>query len=623
MIVLENQKKIIDEINTPNDLKKLSLPALNRLSGEVREEIIDIVSKNGGHLSSNLGIVELTIALCRVLNLPEDKLIWDVGHQSYVYKLFTGRREAMKNLRSLGGSSGFCSPEESPYDFSVTGHSSASLSTAIGAVMANEITGNIGRVCCVIGDGALTGGLALEALENIGHLGRPVLIILNDNEMSITKNVGSISTLLSKARTGKRYKRAKNTVETALKKIPYCGESLSGAAKFVKEHIKYAVTAGTFFESIGITYLGPVSGHNIQDMEELFSRALALNEPVVVHVLTKKGKGYAPAEAAPQKYHGVCPFDKAEGIKKSGRESYSSVFGRELCALAEKNPKIAAITPSMTLGSGLTEFSRKYKERFFDVGIAEGHAVTFAAGLAAGGAVPVVSIYSSFLQRAYDNVIHDLAIENLHAVLAVDRAGLVPGDGATHQGVFDVAFLSAIPNVAILAPSCFDELRKMLRFAVEEYDGTIAIRYPRGGERHSFDNGAFYPGRAAVICEGSDITLAAYGSMVSRAVDCAEALAEKGISAEVIDMRTVKPIDTAAIIRSGNKTGRIAFMEEVIQCGGIGEQLLSHLCRRRIKIPVKLISLPDSFVPHATDNEIEEIYGFTTKKLVESLEEML
>ncbi len=620
---MNNKTDILDTISSPNDLKALSPDRLERLAAEVREEIIDVVSKNGGHLSSNLGVVELTIALCRVLNLPEDTLIWDVGHQSYVYKLFTGRREAMKRLRRLNGACGFCLPSESSYDFSVTGHSSASLSTAIGAVTANEIQGKSGRVCCVIGDGALTGGLALEALDTIGNMKKPMLIILNDNEMSISKNVGSISTMLSKARTGKSYKRAKSRIETILKRIPYCGEKLSSAIRFIKEHIKYAVTAGTFFEAVGITYLGPVNGHSISDMEDIFKRALELDEPVLVHVLTKKGSGYAPAEAAPHKYHGVSPFDKEKGIENTSAESYSSVFGRELCAIAEENPKIVAITPSMTLGSGLSEFSKKYKNRFFDVGIAEGHSVTFAAGLASGGLIPVVSIYSSFLQRAYDNVIHDLAISNLHAVLAIDRAGLIPGDGATHQGIFDVAFLSAIPNIAVLAPSCFDELRKMLRFAVKDYNGTIAIRYPRGGERRSFDNGDFRFAKATVLREGEDITVAAYGSMVSRAMDCADALAEKGVSAEVIDMRTIKPIDTATIIKSGNKTGRIAFMEEVVQCGGIGEQLLSHMCRRKIQIPIKLIALPDDFVPHATMDELEDMYGLTTEKLVESLEELL
>lgn len=621
--MIELKKHILDKIGSPADIKKLNESQLSRLAAEVREELVDIVSKNGGHLSSNLGVVELTIALCRVLDLPKDTLIWDVGHQSYVYKLFTGRRETMSSLRTLNGAGGFSSPEESPYDFAVSGHSSTSLSVGIGAVMAREITGEGGRVCCVIGDGALTGGLALEALDQIGNLKRPMLMILNDNEMSISKNVGSISAMLAKARTGRGYTRAKNTVVAAIKKIPYCGEKLSDAAYFLKEHVKYAVSAGTLFESAGITYLGPVDGHSIADLEELLSRAVALDRPALVHVITKKGKGYAPAEAAPHRYHGVGPFDAEKGLAPSREESYSSVFGNELCALAERNPGLAAITPSMTLGSGLSRFAKKYKNRFFDVGIAEGHAVTFAAGLASAGALPVVSIYSSFLQRAYDNVIHDLAVSRLHAVLAIDRAGLVPGDGATHQGVFDVAFLSAIPGVAVLAPSCFDELRKMLRFAVENYTGTIAVRYPRGGERRSFDNGDFHLGRAAVVRPGTDITLAAYGSMVSRAMDCAEELEKKGVSAEVIDMRTIKPIDTATIIKSGKKTGRIAIMEEVVLCGGIGEQILSHMCRRNIQLPVKLISLPDGFVPHATMAELEEYFGFTTEKLVESLEEML
>ncbi len=355
-----NTKRILDTVNQPSDLKKLSPAQLNVLAGEARAEIISLVAEHGGHLSSNLGVVELTIALCRALDLPRDTLIWDVGHQSYLYKLFTGRREAMRSLRSLNGACGFSSPAESPYDFAVSGHSSTSLSVGIGAVMANELTGAGGRVCCVIGDGALTGGLAMEALDQIGHLKRPMLIVINDNEMSIAKNVGSISTLLSKARSAGRYQRAKDTVEAALDKIPYAGDKVRDAIRFVKDHIKYAVTAGTLFESMGITYLGPVNGHSVADMEELFSRALKMDEPVAVHVLTKKGKGYAPAEAAPQKYHGVGPFDAAAGIGKSGAQTFSSVFGDELCSIAKDNPAVVAVTPSMALGSGLSEFEKKY-----------------------------------------------------------------------------------------------------------------------------------------------------------------------------------------------------------------------------------------------------------------------
>ena len=616
-------EKILDAISTPSDLKMLTNDQLDRLAEELRHEILTVVSKNGGHLSSNLGAVELTLALCRALDLPKDKLIWDVGHQSYVYKILTGRRDSLRRLRKEGGACGFCAPWESEYDFTVSGHSSVSLSTAIGAVMANDLTGNSGRVCAVIGDGALTGGMAMEAIDHIGQLRKPVLMILNDNEMSITKNVGSISRLLSKTRSGKGYRRAKDHVETVLKNIPFCGESLRSAVRFIKEHIKYAVTAGTLFETLGITYLGPVDGHNTSDMEELFKAALSMNEPVLVHVITKKGKGYTPAELAPEKYHGVDPFALETGVVERSGKNYSAVFGEALCALAAEDPRVAAITPSMTLGSGLAEFARKYKNRFFDVGIAESHAVTFGAGLAAGGAVPVISVYSSFLQRAYDNVIHDLAISNLHAVLAIDRAGLVPGDGATHQGVFDVAFLSAIPNIAVLAPSCFEELRKMLNFAIKDYNGTIAVRYPRGGEKRSFDNGDFVLGKAKILRPGKDLTIAAYGSMVTRAMDCAEALEERGFSAEVIDLRTIKPLDGDTVIKSAAKTGKLVFMEEVVRRGGIGEQLLADIQQRNIDIKVRLITLPDSFIIHGTAGELEEAYGFTAEKLMKSVEEIL
>lgn len=616
-------EKLLDKINSPNDLKKLTLPQLNSLALQVRRELVDIVSENGGHLSSNLGVVELTIALCRCLDLPSDKIIWDVGHQSYVYKMFTGRRQSLQKLRTLQGSSGFCAPDESEYDFTVSGHSSASLSSALGAALAKKVTDSTAKVCCVIGDGALTGGLALEALENIGNNKEPILIILNDNEMSISKNVGSISALLSKARTGDGYKRAKTRVEKALNKVPYCGDKLSNGARMLKNHLKYAITAGTFFESMGITYLGPVNGHSIEELEELFKRALAMNEPVLVHVITKKGKGYSFAEAEPHKYHGVSAFDKKAGIAECEGESFSSVFGKELCSLAKENEKIVAVTPSMTLGSGLSGFAKEFKDRFYDVGIAEGHAVTFGGGLAAGGAVPVVSVYSSFLQRACDNVIHDLAIQNNHTVLAIDRAGLVPGDGATHQGMFDVSILSSVPNIAILAPSCFSELRKMLRYGIDEYKGTIAIRYPRGGEKCSLDNGDFVLGKAAVVKEGEDITIVSYGSMTARALGCAEEMAKKGINAEVIDLRTIKPLDKETIIASGKKTGKIVFMEEVVRRGGIGEQLGAYFAEKGFGFKFKIIALPDGFMPHGTNSELEEYCGFTTEKLIETMEELL
>ena len=613
-------EKILDSINQPNDVKALDGPQLEVLARELREELLSVVSKNGGHLSSNLGVVELTLALCRSLDLPKDKLIWDVGHQSYVYKMLTGRRKELERLRHEGGACGFCAPWESEYDFTVSGHSSASLSAAIGAVMANELTGSGGRVCAVIGDGALTGGLAIEAIDHIGHLDKPLLIVLNDNEMSITKNVGGISRMLSKARSGMGYRKVKDKVELALKKLP----GVYSATRFVKEHIKYAITTGgAMFESLGVTYLGPVNGHNIKAMEDMFKRALTMDEPVLVHVVTQKGRGYGYAEKAPEKYHGVGPFDVHSGVKECMEKTYSAVFGDTMCALAAEEPRLAVITPSMTLGSGLIGFSRKYKSRFFDVGIAEGHAVTFGAGLAAGGAIPVISVYSSFLQRAYDNVIHDLAIGGLHAVLAIDRAGLVPGDGATHQGVFDVAFLSAIPNVAVLAPSCLEELRKMLIYAVKEHNGPIAVRYPRGGEERSFDNGDFVLGKAKVLRVGMDVTIAAYGSMVSRAMDCADELEKRGIEAEVIDLRSVKPFDTATISKSSAKTGKLVFMEEVVRCGGIGEQLVTNLKLRGRDVKIKLISLPDGFIPHATMSELEADYGFTTRGLLRKIEEIL
>lgn len=616
-------EKLLDKINSPADVKKLPASKLDALAMQVRRYLVDVVSSCGGHLSSNLGVVELTIALCRCLDLPKDKIIWDVGHQSYVYKMFTGRREAMKKLRTLEGCGGFSSPEESEYDFTVSGHSSTSLSSALGAAMAQKVTHTDSKICCVIGDGALTGGLALEALENIGQAKEPMLIVLNDNEMSISKNVGSISALLSKARTGEGYKKAKVRVENVLNKIPYWGDKLSSAAKNVKEHLKYAITAGTFFESMGITYLGSVDGHSIEDMCEIFSRALLMDTPVLVHVMTKKGKGYSFAETEPHKYHGTNAFDKNKGVEESNAKTYSSVFGSELCALAERNEKIVAITPSMTLGSGLAEFEKRFPERFYDVGIAEGHSVTFGGGLATFGAVSVVAVYSSFLQRACDSVIHDLAIGNNHSVLAIDRAGLVPGDGATHQGVFDVAMLSMVPNLCILSPSSFSELRKMLRYSIEQHNGPIAVRYPRGGEKMSIDNGEFVLGKASVLRVGDGVTIVSYGSMVHRALKCADELEKRGISAEVIDLRTIKPIDEEAVIKSVLKTGKAVVMEEVVRRGGIGEQLAGILCEKGIGAKIKIIALPDEFMPHATADELEEYCGFTTNGLIKAMEDIL
>ncbi len=612
--------KYLDVVKYPQDLKKLNQKQLDGLCEEIRELLINTVSKSGGHLAGNLGVVELTVALHRVLDVPKDKLIWDVGHQSYVHKILTGRADRLNTLRQMNGLCGFCSPKESEYDITYTGHASASLSAAAGLAQARGINGGNYEVAAVIGDGAFTGGLAFEALNNIGNLKSKMLIILNDNEMSIAENVGSFSAFLSRARTNRKYTASKRKIVEKLKNMPHGGEKLMRVLHKVKKRIKSAVAPNMLFEQLGITYLGPVNGHNIADMEEIFSRALLLNEPVLVHVITKKGKGYAPAEKLPQVYHGVGPFEKTTGMVSGKHGSYSEVFGRKLCTLAESNQKIVAISPAMIPGSGLKAFSEKFPERLYDVGIAEGYAVTFAGGIAAGGAIPVAAIYSSFLQRAYDNIIHDVALGNYHVVFAVDRAGFVAGDGATHQGLFDISYLTSIPNMALLSPSSYSELEKMLDYAVNIHEGPIAIRYPRGKQKADIDNGEFSLSSAKVIKEGSDVTVVAEGQSVSIALMAEKILSEKGISAEIIDVRTVKPLDYDTIFESVNKTGKLYSIEENLKRGGMGEMLAAEAKLRNINSKVYVKAVADEFVPHGLISELNEKYGFTPQSVASEIE---
>ncbi len=616
-------QKYLDKINSPADLKKLDKKELSVLCEEIRELLINSVSKSGGHLAGNLGVVELTVALHRVLQTPKDKIVWDVGHQSYVHKILTGRKDELDTLRKMGGLSGFCSPDESEYDTTFTGHASSSLSVAGGIAAARDISGEDYTVAAVIGDGAFTGGLAFEALNNIGNMKSKMLIILNDNEMSIAENVGAFSAFLSRARTNPKYTASKRKITQKIKNMPGGGKKLMQLLQNIKRHIKWMVTPNLLFEQFGITYLGPVNGHNVEDMEDLLRRAMTLNEPVLVHVITKKGKGYSPAEKRPQVFHGVGPFEKSTGEIEKKRASFSDVFGKTLCSLCEKNEKIVAITPAMIPGSGLLEFSKKFPERLYDVGIAEGHAVTFAGGIAAGGLVPVAAIYSSFLQRAYDNLICDVALANYHVVFAVDRAGLVAGDGATHQGLFDISYLTSIPNISLLSPSCYSELEKMLDYAVNKHSGPIAIRYPRGREKAHIDNGEFYLSRASVVREGEDVTIASEGQSVCMALSAAEILKEKNISAEVIDVRTIKPIDFETVFKSGSKTGYLYTLEENLRRGGMGEMLSSRAKVSAQPFKVKIKAIEDTFVPHGSIGELNEKYGFTAEKIALDIERML
>ena len=615
--------KYLEKIKSPSELKMLDLNQLDVLCEEIRDMLINSISKSGGHLASNLGVVELTVALHRVLDTPKDKIVWDVGHQSYVHKILTGRANSLSTIRHIDGLCGFCNPQESVYDISYTGHASASLSTASGLVQAKKISGDNYNVATVIGDGAFTGGLAFEALNNIGNLKDKMLIVLNDNEMSIEENVGAFSSLLSRARTNKSYTDSKRKLIEKIRSMPGGGEKLMRILHKIKRHIKSAVAPNLLFEQFGITYLGPVNGHNIEAMEDMFRRALELNEPVLVHVITKKGKGYTPAEEYPNIFHGVGPFEKQTGELEEKKNTFSHVFGNKLCTLAENNNKIVVITPAMLSGSGLKHFAERFPDRIYDVGIAEGYAVTFAGGLAIGDGVPVVAVYSSFLQRAYDNIIHDVALGNNHVVFAVDRAGLVPGDGATHQGMFDISYLTSIPNMALLSPSSFSELEKMLEYAVTNHTGPIALRFPKGCEKMSVDNGPFKLGQASVVREGTDVTIVAEGQCVAISLLAAEILSSKGINAEIIDVRTVKPLDYDTIFKSVQKTSALFVIEENLVRGGLGEMILSKekLCNYSFKSQIKAIE--DEFIVHGDIDEISARYGYTPEKVALDIERML
>ena len=610
---------LIDQINNSNALKKLNTQQLNLLAEEIREYIIETTSATGGHLAPNLGAVELTIALHRVLKVPGDVLVWDVGHQSYTHKILTGRKDAMKTLRQLDGECGFCDPMASEFDSYTSGHTSTSLSLAFGAACARDKMGKKYNVAAVIGDGALAGGMAMEALDCIGDARKNMLIVLNDNEMSISKNIGAMSNYLARARTSTRYLKSKQEIDSVLTKLPKYGESITNAIRKFKDNFKSFVSPGVFFEELGITYLGPFDGHDIRGMEEVFRSALRLNEPVLVHVITKKGKGFKPAEAKPHKYHGVSKFDINTGEMLGGGENYSAVFGDQMCRIAKENDRVAVITPAMTLGSGLAEFAKTFPDRFYDVGIAEAHAVTFAAGLAGAGMVPVVSLYSTFAQRAYDSFIHDVAISKLHVVFAIDRAGMVPGDGKTHQGIFDISYFSEIPNFTILSPCSFDELRKMLDYAVNVCDGPVVVRYPRGGDEYSYDAGDFVPSKADVVKEGSDITIVSEGVSLFDVMEAEKILREKGIDAEIINVRTIQPIDIETIEKSVLKTGKFLCVEQGVERGGMGEGIIATLAKRGVVAKFATIAL-DGFVTHGTNDEIKRRYSFDAESIAQRVE---
>jgi 1-deoxy-D-xylulose-5-phosphate synthase len=614
------KKRLLDQIDSPQDLKKLNLPQLEKLAEEIRHDLINTVAETGGHLAPNLGVVELTIALHRVFDSPRDQIVWDVGHQAYVHKLLTGRRGQFHSLRQQGGLAGFPKREESVHDVFNTGHSSTSVSAALGLALARDLRNENNHVIAVIGDGALTGGMAFEALNMVGDRKSDVIVILNDNEMSIAENVGAMSTYLTRLRSDPKYYKGKEELEHILRKIPSIGPTVLKGLERIKDSFKHLLVPGMLFEELGFTYLGPIYGHNLGAVKKVLWDAKDINGPVLVHVITKKGKGYKPAEQNPDKFHGTGPFEIATGAARGGNGaiSYTEVFGKCLVELAKQNQQTLAITAAMPGGTGLEYFAKAFPQRFFDVGIAEQHAVTMAAGLASQGFKPVIAVYSTFLQRAYDQILHDVCLQKLPVVFALDRAGLVGEDGPTHHGVFDFAFLRHIPNMVVMAPKDEDELQNMLKTAID-YHGPIALRYPRGsvmgvplGQPQ-----ALPIGKGEVLREGKDYTILAIGSMVYPAFQAAEHLAQQGIQATVINCRYVKPLDEALIIEHAIATNLVLTIEEHILQGGFGSAVLELLNAHGLnEVRVKQLGIPDEFVEHASPNLLKEKYGLTVQGIV-------
>ena len=599
---------MLEKIEGIEDVKKLDLKQKTQLAQEIREYILQVVSENGGHLASNLGVVELTIALHSIFNVPEDKVIWDVGHQTYTHKILTGRKEEFKKIRTKEGIAGFPKNCESKTDCFNTGHSSTSISVALGMARARDIRKEKNSVIAVIGDGALTGGMALEALNDAGSSKSKITVILNDNEMSISKNVGGVNMLLSKLRTKKLYSRTNIKLKLIINKIPKVGPFLVKLVQRIKRGIKQLVIPKMYFEDIGFTYLGPVDGHDIEKLESILKLSKQLETPVLIHVLTKKGKGYKIAEQNPDKFHATGSFDLNTGKpKKAKGKDYSKVFGDKLIKIAEKNEKVVAITAAMKDGTGLKEFAQKFPTRFFDVGIAEQHAIGLAAGLAKEGMIPVVPIYGSFYQRAYDQVIHDICLQNLPVVMCVDRAGLVGADGETHHGAFDMSFFKIIPNLTILAPKDFKELEKMLKFAVD-LGKPVVIRYPRGGEaQEKFDkNEEIENGKAEILQEGKDISLIGIGKTVASCMEVAKKLKEQKVEAEVINARFIKPFDKETVKKSISKTKKVITLEDNALIGGLGSEVKEIISSEQEiqNIEIKTYGIEDEFMGYATWEDI-------------------
>lgn len=614
---------VLDKINKVNDIKDIPKEEYDELADEIRNFLIEVISKNGGHLASNLGVVELTMALHLALDLPEDKIIFDVGHQSYTHKILTGRKEVFDELRSYGGMSGFPKRRENECDCFDTGHSSTSISAGLGIVTANEIMRKKGTVVSVIGDGALSGGMAYEGLNNAARLKRNFIIILNDNNMSISENVGGMSTYLSNLRAGEAYNELKNGVVDVLNKIPAIGGKLVTKIRKTKSSIKQLVIPGMLFEDMGITYLGPVDGHNINQLVKIISEAKKLDHAVLIHVITKKGKGYIPAEKHPSSFHGVEPFNIQTGLPLTKKEkpTYTDVFAKGIVKLAKEDEAVAAITAAMPDGTGLKKFMQTYPERFFDVGIAEEHAVTYAAGLAAAGMKPYVAIYSSFLQRAYDQILHDVCIQDLPVIFMVDRAGLVGADGETHQGIFDLSYLSNIPNMNIFAPKNRYELAAVIEYS-RNFNHPLAIRYPRGTAYDGLKefNSPIEYGKSEIIYKEKDIALLAVGSMVEVAIEIREALKEKGYSVSLVNARFVKPVDEKLLENLNENHRLIVTMEENVLNGGFGERVLRITRDMNLKYKVINVAIPNVYVEHGNIEILKSEIGLDKETILNKIQ---
>lgn len=619
---------LLNRIEKPEDVKALTVRELEQLASELRHFIIDTVSQNGGHLAPNLGTVELTLALYSVFSFPEDKLVWDVGHQAYTHKILTGRKDAFKTLRKKGGITGFPNRSESVYDAFGVGHASTSISAALGMALARDARGEKNQVIAVIGDGALTGGESFEALNNAGDLGTKLIVILNDNEMSIDANVGAMSEYLSRIRIAPQYARAKRDMGSLLMSIPHIGDKVYKTASHLKDGVRSVLVPGSLFEEMGFHYIGPIDGHNIALLEEVLTSAKEMEGPVLIHIHTVKGKGYKPAEQAPEKFHGVGCFDPSTGksAKKAGcAPSYTSVFSKALIDLAKDRPDILAITAAMPSGTGLKAFGQAYPKRFFDVGIAEEHAMTLAAGMAAAGMHPVIALYSTFAQRAYDQLIHDVCLQNLPVTLCLDRAGLVGEDGPTHHGVFDLSYLRQMPNMCVMAPKDEEELRHMLATAIA-IEGPAAVRYPRGaglGVPLTDSLETLPVGKAEVLQEEGTIAFLAVGTMVEKAKEAAAILKEEGIEAAVVNMRFIKPLDTELLGEMARTKRLLITAEENVLAGGFGSAVAEYLADHGIEVPLLRFGIPDRFIEQGTRCELLSLCGLQPDEMAERIRERL